>query len=165
MVFPFNDLQIVVRTPRPRTLLALAPVIISARPAPVLSVALLGGAAAVIIGIGAAIVRIVLTHGRPLGDRDPALDANSPLLRPGNRLGLLLAIGLILFSIGGMAFDVYWYPRGHPFIPEMTSEDYVLPGLLLLPFLLALGVYWLAVQLWWARVVHQVRRGRSNADD
>lgn len=146
-------------------LVALAPVIISARPAPVLSVALLGGAAAVIIGIGAAIVRIVLTHGRPLGDRDPALDANSPLLRPGNRLGLLLAIGLILFSIGGMAFDVYWYPRGHPFIPEMTSEDYVLPGLLLLPFLLALGVYWLAVQLWWARVVHQVRRGRSNADD
>jgi hypothetical protein len=146
-------------------LVVLAPVIISARPAPVLSVALLGGTAAVMIGIGAAVVRIVLTHGRPLGDRDPALDANSPLLRPGNRLGLLLAIGMILFSIAGLAFAVYWYPRGHPFIPEMTPEEYVLPGLLLLPFLLALGVYWLVVQLWWARVVHQVRRASSSADD
>lgn len=145
-------------------LVALAPVIISARPAPVLSVALLGGAAAVMIGIGAAVARIVLTHGRPLGDRDPALDATSPSSPARQSPWLLLAIGLILFSIGGMAFDVYWYPRGHPFIPEMTSEDYVLPGLLLLPFLLALGVYWLAVQLWWARVVHQLRRARSNAD-
>lgn len=110
------------------------------------------------IGIGAAAVRITLTHGRPLGDRDPAMDAKSPLLRPGNRLRLLLAIGLIVVSIGGMAFDVYWYPRGHPFIPELTSEDYVLPGLLLGPFLLALAVYWLVVELWWARVVRHVRR-------
>jgi hypothetical protein len=77
-----------------------APVIISARPAPVLAVALVGGAVGFVVGIGAAIARIIWTHGMPLGDRDPLLDAQSPYLRPGNRLGLLLAIGLIVVAIG-----------------------------------------------------------------
>jgi hypothetical protein len=142
-----------------------APVIIGARPASVLAVALVGSAVAVIVGIGAAVARIVWTHGKPLGDRDPMLDAGSPYLRPGNRLRLLFAMGLIGFAIGGMTFEVSWYPRPHPFIPEVTPEDYTLPGLLLMPFMLALGVYLSVVELFWARVVRQARRASLNAID
>lgn len=135
-----------------------APVIISARPAPVLAIALVGGAVAVNVGIGAAVARIVWTHGKPLGDRDPVLDAESPNLRPGNRIRLVVAIGLIALAIGSMAFEVSWYPRPHPFIPELTPEDYTLPALLLMPFMLTLGVYLSVVELYWARVVRQARR-------
>jgi hypothetical protein len=142
----------------------LAPVIISVRPAPVLAVALLGGAIGVTIGIGVAIARIIWTHGMPLGDRDPLLDAASPYLRSGNRLGALLAIGVIVFAIGGMAFDIYWYPRLHPFRPEVSSEGYALPGLLLLPFILAIGVYMSVLQLYWARVVRHARRASGDVD-
>ncbi|SRR6266545_3448270 len=141
-----------------------APVIISARPAPVLVVALVGSAIAVIVGIGAAVARIVWTHGKPLGDRDPMLDTGSPYL-PGNRLRLLFAIGLVVFAIGGMTFEVSWYPRPHPFIPELTPEDYTLPGLPPMPFMLALGVYLSVVELYWARVVRQAGRTRLKAND
>jgi hypothetical protein len=146
-------------------IVVFAPVIISARPAPVLAVALVGSAVAGIVGIGAAVARIVWTQGKPLGDRDPMLDAGSPYLRPGNRLRLLFAIGLIVFAIGGMAFEVSWYPRPHPFIPELTPKDYVLPSLLLMPFMLAFGVYLSVVELYWVRVVRQARRTSLNAND
>jgi hypothetical protein len=142
-----------------------APVIISARPAPVLAVALLGGAVGVIVGIGAAIARIIWTHGMPLGDRDLLRDAESPYLGPGNRLRPLIAIGLIIFAIGGMAFGVYWYPRPDPFISEVSAERYILPGLLLTLFMLALGVYMLVAELYWARVVRHARRSSSIVGD
>jgi hypothetical protein len=142
-----------------------APVIISARPAPVLAVALVGGAVGLVVGIGAAIARIIWTHGMPLGERDPLLDAQSPYLRPGNRLGLLLAIGLIVFGIGGMSFSVYWYPRPDPFLPGVSPESYILPGLLLTLFILAFGVYWLVVTLYWARVVRRTRRSSATVGD
>jgi 4-amino-4-deoxy-L-arabinose transferase-like glycosyltransferase len=73
-------------------IVVFAPVIITARPAPVLAVALVSSAVAGIVGIGAAVARIVWTHGRPLGDRDPMLDGGSPYLRPGNRLRLSFAM-------------------------------------------------------------------------
>ncbi|HKZ75783.1 MAG TPA: hypothetical protein VJ259_03890, partial [Actinomycetota bacterium] len=140
-----------------------APNVIRARPAPVEALALWGGAGAVASGISAAIVKIIWTKGRPLGERDPVLDYTSPYLRLSQRYGLVLAGVLVAGAVGGLAFDVYWYPRPDPFQRGLTAEEYVLGPTVLALFLLGLGAYLLVVQAYWARVVRRGRRASQSS--
>lgn len=136
-----------------------APALISSRPAPVRDLAIWGGLAAVLVGLGAAAVAILVTRGRPLGARDPSYEARSPYLRLAQRYGLVIATGLIALCAAGLALGAYWYPRPDPRPGYSdTPEEYVLGPMVLALFLLALGTYWLAVQLYWWRVVRRTSR-------
>ena len=113
-------------------------------------------------------MRIVRTHGQPLGDRDPLRDATSPLLRSSERWSLLFWVGLISLSIGGLVFAVYWYPMPDPFDRDLIVSgrasdpaDYILAPLVLDLLLLALGTYWAVVWLYWHRIVRAAKRSDS----
>jgi len=65
---------------------------------------------------------------------------------------------VVAAAVGGLAFDVYWYPRPDPFQRGLTAEEYVLGPTILALFLLGVGAYLLVVQAYWARVVRSARR-------
>jgi len=139
-----------------------APLVVRSRPAPVGAIAGWGSAIASIGGVLAGVARIILTRGKPFGDRDPVRDVTSPYLRLSLRTGFVLTAGLIAGATLGIGFMAYWYPRPDPHLigtgPGDSPEEYALPPLFLFLILLAMGVYGITLQLYWARVVRRIRR-------
>jgi hypothetical protein len=132
-----------------------APYVIVVRPVPVQRLVIVGGIIASVIGVGAGLIRIVWTRGQPFGNRDPLRDSASRYLRLARRYEFLIASAMIALSVAGLIFDVSWYPRPDPFVPEATAEQYILGPLILELVLLIGGIYWLVLQVYWLSVVRR----------
>lgn len=139
-----------------------APLVVRSRPAPVEAIAGWGSAIVSAGGIVAGVARIVLTKGKPFGDRDPVRDVTSRYLQLYLRSRFVVTVGLIAVAAASIVFTAFWYPRPDPHLVgtelEGSPEAYALAPLFLCLILLAGGIYGITIQLYWFRVVHRTRR-------
>lgn len=143
-------------------LLIVIPIVAPDHEIDVVALAIWGGTISVLTGLLSAGTWIMASHGRPFGQRDIALDRESPYLRRSRRWGRWLASGFVFVGAIGCGFAVYWYPNPYPYLElQQTPEDYILGILAGAWFFLLFGTCWLVLEIFWSAVLRRDETGST----